>query len=125
MSGDGIVTAGQWEQYVEAATDAMLDCDHNGIECHKPMGLDDTARAVLAAVGPRIAEDTRDRLVAAAAAAVARETRGLYYCPASGEIELSGGSGGFIVCCDRVAEHQPITAEAVEAARKLPLAMKP
>jgi hypothetical protein len=155
------MTAGQYEQYVEQASDVMLDCDHNGIECRDPMGLVETARAVLEAVGPRIAEDTRDRLVAAANQAVVREPvvdagrlvawlrhemagaasqrevdayervlrmveKGgerdmydLYYCPASGEIERKPG-GGFDVCCDRVAEHQPIAPEAVEAARRLP-----
>jgi hypothetical protein len=62
----------QWEKYVEAAGDAMLDCDHNGIQCYTPKPIDETARAVLAAVGPLIAEDTRVRMVEAAARAVER-----------------------------------------------------
>lgn len=64
----------QWEKYVEAAGDAMLDCDHNGIQCYTPKPIDETARAVLAAVGPLIAEDTRVRMVEAAGRAVERET---------------------------------------------------
>lgn len=67
------MTASQWEQYVAPAMHAMLDCDHNGIQCYSPKPIDETVRAVLAAVGPRIAEDTRDRLIAAAGKAVERE----------------------------------------------------
>lgn len=63
----------QWEKYVEPAGDAMLDCDHNGIQCYSPKSIDETARAVLAVVGPLIAEDTRARMVSAAARAVERK----------------------------------------------------
>lgn len=76
------------------------------------------ASLALPVIGPLIAEDTRVRMVAAAARTVERETSGLYYCPAAGEVEQHPG-GGFDVCCDRVAQHQPLTEAAVLAVWKL------
>lgn len=51
----------------------MLECDHNGIQCYSPKPIDETARAVLAVIGPLIERDTRERLVAAAARAIHRD----------------------------------------------------
>lgn len=73
------MTAGQWEQYVEPAADAINEfCyplrDEGSVADDGDKAI---ARAMLAAVGPRIAEDTRTRLVTAAGAAVEREASGL------------------------------------------------
>lgn len=72
---------GQWEPYVEPAA-AAIDPDvfdeadpHRGslaYEFRREVACD-TARRVLAVVGPLIAEDTRERVVAAAGRAVQRE----------------------------------------------------
>lgn len=66
---------GQWEKYVQAAADEITY--HPGNRTGTPESRHAVsvmlARAVLAVVGPLIAEDTRDRMVAAAKAAVGRE----------------------------------------------------
>lgn len=76
------MTAGQWEPFVERAARAGHDAfftteqhDDSGnlIPVPREMVWSTVARAVLATVGPLIAEDTRERMVAAAAAAIERE----------------------------------------------------
>lgn len=66
---------GQWEKYVQAAADEITY--HPGNRTGTPQSRHAVsvmlARAVLAVVGPLIAEDTRDRMVAAAGAALERE----------------------------------------------------
>lgn len=131
--------SGQWEQYVPAAARAIRETprkrtifweDENGIPVDEgdPRAVnrdylssedyDAEARAVIAVVGPLIAEDTRERMVEAAAAVVERDgLASLYYCPAGDEIEQHPG-GGFDICCDRLSEHQPITPQALAAARR-------
>ena len=77
--------SGHWEKYVERGTDALraagfVDSDDDTV----PTWPDDNpipvwvraeyaTRALLAVVGPLIAEDTRERMVAAAARAVERK----------------------------------------------------
>lgn len=61
------MTTDQWEKYVEPAALAM-----NGGQDHAVERWGDEVRTVLAVVGPLIAEDTRERIVAAAARAVER-----------------------------------------------------
>lgn len=85
------MTAGQWEPFVGAAEEALLDSNHNGIQCYDPMSITETARAVLATVAPLIAEDTRERMVAAAGAALERDKADLVHlrCPyCGGEIDI-------------------------------------
>lgn len=131
--------SGQWEKYVEKVAAEIREnvwqtrsywVDENGCEVEQDspeavqierMTYIDpkvAARAALTVVGPLIAEDTRDRLVAAAARAVERGPQpSLFYCPAGDEIEQQPG-GGFDVCCDSVDRHQPITPQALAAARR-------
>lgn len=60
------MTAGQWEQYAAEVAERLAG-DPSRVGEWKTRAL-----AVLAVAGPRIAEDTRDRLVAAAGVAVER-----------------------------------------------------
>lgn len=64
-----------YEKYVQAAADAITY--HPGNRTGTPESRHAVsvmlARAVLAVVGPLIAEDTRERMVAAAGAALERE----------------------------------------------------
>jgi hypothetical protein len=74
-----------FDKYVERATDALrdsgfVDPDDDTVPTYRgnnpiPVWVpaEGAAKAVLAAVGPLIAEDTRERMVAAAARAVERE----------------------------------------------------
>jgi hypothetical protein len=73
--------SGQWEQYVEQALLALwqerfgpsIPVREFGPEMQECVR--DEVRAVLATVGPLIAEDTRVRMVEAAGRAVEREVR--------------------------------------------------
>jgi hypothetical protein len=112
---------GQWEKYVGPAAKAQEQFwaplrGHTDYPDEIDFGL---ARAVLAVVGPLIAEDTRVRMVEAAGRALERETPSLYYCPISGEIEQQPG-GGFDVCCEASLCHEPISPAAVAAAKRVP-----
>jgi len=120
----GEVMNGEWEKYVEPAADAITY--HPGNRTGTPDSRHPVsqilARAVLAAVGPLIAEDTRERMVAAAGRALEKDAShqpdGLYYCATSDEIEQYPG-GGFDVCCELgPAGHEPISEIAFRAVRK-------
>lgn len=70
---------GQWEKYVQAAADEITYHPGNRTgtpESRHPVSVM-LARAVLATVGPLIAEETRERMVAAAGAALEREPGGV------------------------------------------------
>lgn len=118
----------QWEKYVEAAAvsldpaafDKTIE-NHDGyVREFRRDRATELARGVLAAVGPLIAEDTRERMVAAAGRAVERETAPpFYYCPTSGEIEQTY-EGGFTICCEAPLRHEPISPAAVAAAKRVP-----
>lgn len=113
--------SGQWEQYVEKAAEAQEQFwaplrGHTDYPDEIDFGL---ARAVLAAVAPLIAEDTRTRMVEAAGKIVEREgLASMYFCPSAGEIEQHPG-GGFDVCCEAPERHEPITPAALAAAKRL------
>lgn len=63
--------SGQWEKYVEQAVDAVAA--RYPIRSVPRELVADDIRVALAAVGPLIAEDTRERIVAAAGRIVERE----------------------------------------------------
>lgn len=126
---------GRWEQYVEQAAETMWESFRPGVwprgdgvlepiptwaECAEAEreSCRDEVRAALVVVGPLIAEDTRVRMVEAAAEIVKREgLASLYYCPAGDEIEQHPG-GGFDICCDALDRHEPISPQALAAARR-------
>lgn len=126
-----------FEKYVEAAAEAMWESFRPGFwprgdgvlepipawaDCAEAEreSCRGEVRAALAVVGPLIAEETRERMVAAAARAVEREAPPpFFYCPTSGEIEQTY-EGGFTICCHAPGLHEPISAAAVTAARRLP-----
>lgn len=117
---------GQWEQYAEPALLALWQERFGpGVRVHEfgpemQECVRDEVRAVLATVGPLIAEDTRVRMVEAAARAVERDTAPpFYYCPTSGEIEQTY-EGGFTICCEAPLRHEPISPAAVAAAQRVP-----
>lgn len=116
----------QWEKYVEPTMLASwqerfgpnIPLNEFGPEMEECVRAE--VRAVLAVVGPLIAEDTRVRMVEAAGRAVDRETAPpFYYCPTSGEIEQTY-EGGFTICCDAPQCHEPISPAAVAAAKRVP-----
>lgn len=120
--------SGPWDKYVEPAAEALGKATAwIAPTTHPWEGMSEQAKdrnrmhveAVLDVIGPLIAEDTRDRMVAAAAAALEREKSPFYYCPTSGEIEQTYDAG-FQICCDAPGRHEPITAAAVKAAQKVP-----
>jgi len=113
---------GPWEKYVEQAAEAMNAAGMVDEDDVLFVPVENAARALLAAVGPLIAEDTRERMVAAAGRALEKEAShkpgSLYYCATSGEIEQYPG-GGFDVCCELgPAGHEPISEIAFRAVWK-------
>jgi hypothetical protein len=90
------VTAGQWEQYEAPAAKAMEQfwAPLRG-HTDEPDEIDFAlANAILNVVGPLIAEDTRDRLVAAAGVAAERE---------QGSGQSVGGTDPFASLADTLA----------------------
>jgi hypothetical protein len=119
---------GQWEKYVSAGAEAVDPAafdrtieNHDGyVRQFRRDKASGQARAVLAVVGPLIAEDARVRMVEAAGRAVERDTAPpFYYCPTSGEIEQTY-EGGFTICCEAPLCHEPISPAAVAAAKRVP-----
>lgn len=111
-----------YEKYIEQARDAMNAAGMVDEDDVVFVPAEHAVRAVLAAVGSLIAEDTRERMVAAAGRALQKEAShqpdGLYYCATSDEIEQYPG-GGFDVCCELgPAGHEPISEIAYRAVRK-------
>lgn len=105
-----------YERWVRPAVQAVLAANYGPGDGTTEALIAGDMRIALATVGPLIAEDTRERMVAAAGRALeldaSHKTEGLYYCATSDEIEQYPG-GGFDVCCELgPAAHEPISEVA-------------